>query len=125
MENKKNIKPIDRQNIISYSIICRLNMSLCSYLMCSCVLFLIFFIVGNFQNFTDNSQLLLLSVLSVLSIMLTVSSFFGIVVNSVFLFLKVRIHHRIICIIVFILMIIIAVVLLLFSSILKQLSTGI
>lgn len=125
MKNKKITKEKNKLDLTSYSIICRLTMSLCSYLMCSCILFLLFFIVGNFQNFTDDSQLLLLSVLSVVSIMLIVASFLGIIINSVFLFFKVRIPHRIICIIVFILMIIIAVVLLLFSSVLKQLSTGI
>lgn len=123
MENKINSDK--KHNFSSYALICRVIMSFASFLLSCSVIFFILYIVGNFQNFTDDAQLLMLSMISIFSILLFITSFAGIIANFVFLFGKVRIKHRIISIISLLFMLVLSIIFLLFSIILKQLSSGI
>lgn len=123
MENK--IISDKKNNFSSYALICRVIMSFASFLLSCSIIFFVIYIVGNFQNFTDDAQILMLSIISITSILLLIICFAGIIANFVFLFGGVRIKHRIISIVIFIFIIIIGIILLLFSIILKQLSLGI
>lgn len=122
MKNKKS--PLKISDFSSYSLICRVLMSLAVYLLISCIFTFTLYIAGNFQNFTDQSQIFLLTTLTVLSIMMLVSSLSGLISNIVFLIAKVRISHRIVSIIVFIFIIILGIIFLLFSTVLTRLASG-
>lgn len=53
-----------------------------------CFLLCLLYLIGNFQFFTDKTQLMILSVLSVIAAILSVMSLIAIILEFVFLFMK-------------------------------------
>ena len=81
--------------------------------------------IGNFQDFTDNAQLRILSVLSVAAAVLCILSFLGIIVEIAFVFMKSLKTPVIFSILLFIITLIIGAGLIGFATIVRRIAVGI
>lgn len=83
------------------------------------------YIIGNYQSFTDKSQLLILSVLSICSIILGTMSFLGIIQNIVFMFFKNKKTTSFFTIIFYIITLIVAFAFIFYTTVINRLAKGI
>lgn len=88
--NKKKISFTDNL-VLTY----RKLLSLIVFLFLFCLFLCVFYVIGNYKEFLDSSQKLILSWLSVSSIVLGFFSFIGLVVNILLMIKKIKIKNRI------------------------------
>ena len=121
-ENQKSSK---KKRVFPYAILGKLtrNSIILDFLIC--LLFFSLYLIGNFQAFTDRAQLRILAVLSVAAAVLCILSFFGIVEEVVFVFMKSRKTPAFFSIIFFIFTFIIGAGLIGFSTVIRRIAIGI
>ena len=121
-ENQKLSK---KKRLFPYAILGKLtrNSILLDFLIC--ILLFSLYLGGNVQDFTDRTQLRILAVLSLAAAALFILSFFGIVEEIVFVFLKSRKTPAFFSIVFFIFTMIIGLCLIAFSTIIRKIAVGI
>ncbi len=121
-ENQKNSK---KKRIFPYAILGKLirNSIILDFLIC--ILLFSLYLIGNFQDFTDSTQLRLLVVLSVAAAVLCILSFLGIVAEIVFVFMKSRKTPAFFSIVLFVFTLIIGFGLIGFATVIRRIAVGI
>ena len=121
-ENQKNSK---KKHIFPYAILGKLtrNSIILDFLIC--LLLFSLYIIGNFQAFTDRTQLRILLVLSIAAAVLCILSFLGIVVEIVFVFMKSKKTPAFFSIVLYIFLLIIGVGLIGFATVIRRIAVGI
>ena len=120
-ERKKNNKNINSP----YKILYKLTNFFINVFFVFCIVLIILYIMGNYQNFLDKSQILLLTVLSVCSVSMTVMAIISLIENTVLIFLEKTKNNQIKNILWDIFTLIFGIIILIFSIFVKQLSLGI
>lgn len=120
-ERKKNNKNINSP----YKILYKLTNFFINVFFVFCIVLIILYIMGNYQNFLDKSQILLLTVLSVCSVSMTVMAIISLIENTVLIFLEKSKNNQIKNILWDIFTLIFGIIILIFSIFIKQLSLGI
>lgn len=90
-----------------------------------CLLMCFLYLIGNFQAFSDKTQLRILFVLSITAAALVIMSFLGFVLEIVFLFMKNRKAVSLFSILFFIFSILMGCGFIAFSTIIRRLAVGI
>lgn len=121
-ENKKISK---KKRVFPYAILGKLTQNSIILDLLICILLFSLYLIGNFQDFTDNAQLRILSVLSVAASVLCILSFLGIIVEIAFVFMKSLKTPVIFSILLFIITLIIGVGLIGFATIVRRIAVGI
>lgn len=117
--NKKKISFTDNL-VLTY----RKLLSLIVFLFLFCLFLCVFYVIGNYKEFLDSSQKLILSWLSVSSIVLGFFSFIGLVVNILLMFKKIKIKNRIPAFLLMIFFILFSIFANVFSYLVNYLSLG-
>lgn len=117
--NKKKISFIDNL-VLTY----RKLLSLIVFLFLFCLFLCVFYVIGNYKEFLDSSQKLILSWLSVSSIVLGFFSFIGLVVNILLMIKKIKIKNRISAFLLMIFFILFSIFANVFSYLVNYLSLG-
>lgn len=117
--NKKKISFTDNL-VLTY----RKLLSLIVFLFLFCLFLCVFYVIGNYKEFLDSSQKLILSWLSVSSIVLGFFSFIGLVVNILLIIKKIKIKNRIPAILLMIFFILFSIFVNVFSYLVNYLSLG-
>ena len=120
-ERKKNNKNINSP----YKILYKLTNFFINVFFVFCIVLIILYIMGNYQNFLDKSQILLLTVLSFCSVSMTVMAIISLIENTVLIFLEKSKNNQIKNILWYIFTLIFGIIILIFSIFVKQLSLGI
>jgi cellulose synthase/poly-beta-1,6-N-acetylglucosamine synthase-like glycosyltransferase len=120
-ERKKNNKNINSP----YKILYKLTNFFINVFFVFCIVLIILYIMGNYQNFLDKSQILLLTVLSFCSVSMTVMAIISLIENTVLIFLEKSKNNQIKNILWDIFTLIFGIIILIFSIFVKQLSLGI
>lgn len=84
----------------------------------------IFYVIGNYKNFMDESQSIIMLCLSVIAVLLIFFAVIGIIENIVLLIGRVKIINRFISLFWMFLFVVSGIVMLFFSYIIKYLSDG-
>ena len=121
-ENKKISK---KKRVFPYAILGKLTQNSIILDLLICILLFSLYLIGNFQDFTDNAQLRILSVLSVAAAVLCILSFLGIIVEIAFVFMKSLKTPVIFSILLFIITLIIGAGLIGFATIVRRIAVGI
>ncbi|MBO4640643.1 MAG: hypothetical protein J5710_12900 [Treponema sp.] len=121
-ENQKTSK---KKRVFPYAILGKLtrNSIILDFLIC--LLLFALYLIGNFQAFTDNTQLRILVVLSITAAALCILSFLGIVVEVVFVFMKGRKTPAFFSMIFYFFTLIIGIGLIGFATVIRRISIGI
>ena len=90
-----------------------------------CLLLFSLYLIGNFQSFTDRTQLRILLVLSIAAAALCILSFLGILVEIAFVFMKSRKTPAFFSMLLFIFTLIIGLGLIGFSTVIRRIAIGI
>lgn len=117
--NKKKISFTDNL-VLTY----RKLLSLIVFLFLFCLFLCVFYVIGNYKEFLDSSQKLILSWLSVSSIVLGFFSFIGLVVNILLIIKKIKIKNRIPAFLLMIFFILFSIFANVFSYLVNYLSLG-
>ncbi|MBQ8776438.1 MAG: hypothetical protein IJZ71_03040 [Treponema sp.] len=117
--NKKKISFTDNL-VLTY----RKLLSLIVFLFLFCLFLCVFYVIGNYKEFLDSSQKLILSWLSVSSIVLGFFSFIGLVVNILLMIKKIKIKNRITAFLLMIFFILFSIFANVFSYLVNYLSLG-
>ena len=117
--NKKKISFTDNL-VLTY----RKLLSLIVFLFLFCLFLCFFYVIGNYKEFLDSSQKLILSWLSVSSIVLGFFSFIGLVVNILLIIKKIKIKNRIPAFLLMIFFILFSIFANVFSYLVNYLSLG-
>lgn len=117
--NKKKISFTDNL-VLTY----RKLLSLIVFLFLFCLFLCVFYVIGNYKEFLDSSQKLILSWLSVSSIVLGFFSFIGLVVNILLIIKKINIKNRIPAFLLMIFFILFSIFANVFSYLVNYLSLG-
>lgn len=117
--NKKKISFTDNL-VLTY----RKLLSLIVFLFLFCLFLCVFYVIGNYKEFLDSSQELILSWLSVSSIVLGFFSFIGLVVNILLIIKKIKIKNRIPAFLLMIFFILFSIFANVFSYLVNYLSLG-
>lgn len=117
--NKKKISFTDNL-VLTY----RKLLSLIVFLFLFCLFLCVFYVIGNYKEFLDSSQKLILSWLSVSSIVLGFFSFIGLVVNILLITKKIKIKNRISAFLLMIFFILFSIFANVFSYLVNYLSLG-
>lgn len=117
--NKKKISFTDNL-VLTY----RKLLSLIVFLFLFCLFLCVFYVIGNYKEFLDSSQKLILSWLSVSSIVLGFFSFIGLVVNVLLIIKKIKIKNRIPAFLLMIFFILFSIFANVFSYLVNYLSLG-
>lgn len=117
--NKKKISFTDNL-VLTY----RKLLSLIVFLFLFCLFLCVFYVIGNYKEFLDSSQELILSWLSVSSIVLGFFSFIGLVVNVLLIIKKIKIKNRIPAFLLMIFFILFSIFANVFSYLVNYLSLG-
>lgn len=89
------------------------------------VILFVLYVMGNFYNFLDETQLLILKVLTISSIFQSILSLILFIENIIYIFFTHSKVARFFTIIFSILSLIIGIVFIIYSTLVKQLSTGV
>lgn len=119
INNKKKISFTDNL-VLTY----RKLLSLIVFLFLFCLFLCVFYVIGNYKEFLDSSQKLILSWLSVSSIVLGFFSFIGLVVNILLIIKKIKIKNRIPAFLLMIFFILFSIFANVFSYLVNYLSLG-
>ena len=125
MPSQENQKSSKKKRVFPYAILGKLTRNSIILVFLICMLLFALYLIGNFQAFTDNTQLRILRVLSIVSSALCILSFFGIVIEIVFVFLKNRKTFAFFSVIFYFLTLIIGAGLIGFSTVITRISMGI
>ena len=117
--NKKKISFTDNL-VLTY----RKLLSLIVFLFLFCLFLCLFYVIGNYKEFLDSSQELILSWLSVSSIVLGFFSFIGLIVNILLMIKKIKIKNRISAFLLMIFFILFSIFANVFSYLVNYLSLG-
>ena len=117
--NKKKISFTDNL-VLTY----RKLLSLIVFLFLFCLFLCVFYVIGNYKEFLDSSQKLILSWLSVSSIVLGFFSFIGLIVNILLIIKKIKIKNRIPAFLLMIFFILFSIFANMFSYLVNYLSLG-
>ena len=117
--NKKKISFTDNL-VLTY----RKLLSLIVFLFLFCLFLCVFYVIGNYKEFLDSSQKLILSWLSVSSIVLGFFSFIGLIVNILLIIKKIKIKNRIPAFLLMIFFILFSIFVNVFSYLVNYLSLG-
>lgn len=117
--NKKKISFTDNL-VLTY----RKLLSLIVFLFLFCLFLCVFYVIGNYKEFLDSSQKLILSWLSVSSIVLGFFSFIGLIVNILLIIKKIKIKNRISALLLMIFFILFSIFANVFSYLVNYLSLG-
>lgn len=117
--NKKKISFTDNL-VLTY----RKLLSLIVFLFLFCLFLCVFYVIGNYKEFLDSSQKLILSWLSVSSIVLGFFSFIGLIVNILLMIKKIKIKNRIPAFLLMIFFILFSIFANVFSYLVNYLSLG-
>lgn len=117
--NKKKISFTDNL-VLTY----RKLLSLIVFLFLFCLFLCVFYVIGNYKEFLDTSQKLILSWLSVSSIVLGFFSFIGLIVNILLMIKKIKIKNRIPAFLLMIFFILFSIFANMFSYLVNYLSLG-
>lgn len=117
--NKKKISFTDNL-VLTY----RKLLSLIVFLFLFCLFLCVFYVIGNYKEFLDSSQELILSWLSVSTIVLGFFSFIGLVVNILLMIKKIKIKNRIPAFLLMIFFILFSIFANVFSYLVNYLSLG-
>ena len=117
--NKKKISFTDNL-VLTY----RKLLSLIVFLFLFCLFLCVFYVIGNYKEFLDSSQKLVLSWLSVSSIVLGFFSFIGLIVNILLMIKKIKIKNRIPAFLLMIFFILFSIFVNVFSYLVNYLSLG-
>ena len=114
-----------KKHIFPYTILGKLtrNSIILDFLIC--LLLFSLYLIGNFQSFTDRTQLRILLVLSIAAAALCILSFLGIVVEIVFVFMKGHKTPAFFSILLYIFTLIIGGGLIGFSTVIRRIAIGI
>ena len=125
LSNQENQKAAKKKHFFPYSILGKLtrNSIILDFLIC--ILLFSLYIIGNFQSFTDRTQLRILLVLSIAAAVLCILSFLGIVVEITFVFMKSRKTPAFFSILLFIFTLIIGAGLIGFATVIRRIAIGI
>ena len=125
LSNQENQKAAKKKHFFPYSILGKLtrNSIILDFLIC--LLLFSLYLIGNFQSFTDRTQLRILLVLSIAAAALCILSFLGIVVEIVFVFMKGRKTPAFFSILLYIFTLIIGGGLIGFSTVIRRIAIGI
>ncbi len=125
LSNQENQKNSRKKHIFPYAILGKLtrNSIILDFLIC--LLLFSFYIIGNFQAFTDRTQLRILFVLSIAAAVLCILSFLGIIIEIVFVFMKGRKTPAFFSVLLFILTLIIGIGLIGFATVIRRIAIGI
>ena len=119
-KNKKKKMGLTDNLVLTY----RKIFSLIVFLFLFCLFLCVFYVIGNYKEFLDSSQELILSWLSVSSIFMGFFSFTGLVVNVLLMIKKIKIKNRIPAIFLMIFFILFSILSNVFSSLINYLSLG-
>ena len=119
-KNKKKKMGLTDNLVLTY----RKIFSLIVFLFLFCLFLCVFYVIGNYKEFLDSSQELILSWLSVSSIFLGFFSFTGLVVNVLLMIKKIKIKNRISAIFLMIFFILFSILSNVFSYLINYLSLG-
>lgn len=125
LPQQENQKISKKKRAFPYSILGKLTRNSVILVFLICLLLFALYIIGNFQSFTDKTQLRILNVLSVVAAVLCILSFFGIVIEIVFVFMKNRKTFAFFSVIFYIFMLIISAGLIGFSTVIIRIAMGI
>ena len=125
LSNQENQKASKKKHFFPYSILGKLtrNSIILDFLIC--ILLFSLYIIGNFQSFTDRTQLRILFILSIAAAVLCILSFLGIVVEITFVFMKSRKTPAFFSILLFIFTLIIGAGLIGFATVIRRIAIGI
>lgn len=125
LSNQENQKTSKKKLFFPYAILGKLtrNSIILDFLIC--ILLFSLYIIGNYQAFTDRTQLRILFVLSIAAIVLCILSFLGIVVEITFVFMKSRKTPAFFSILLYIFTLIIGGGLIGFSTVIRRIAVGI
>lgn len=99
-------------------------LSLIVFLFLFCLFLCVFYVIGNYKEFLDSSQELILSWLSVSTIVLGFFSFIGLIVNILLMIKKIKIKNRIPAFLLMIFFILFSIFANVFSYLVNYLSLG-
>jgi len=119
-KNKKKKMGLTDNLVLTY----RKIFSLIVFLFLFCLFLCVFYVIGNYKEFLDSSQELILSWLSVSSIFMGFFSFTGLVVNVLLMIKKIKIKNRIPAIFLMIFFILFSILSNVFSYLINYLSLG-
>lgn len=123
MNNKKTKHPLVKKNI--YELVYRLTKNLVYLLLVFTILLFSIYIVGNFQNFLDKSQFLILSILSACSVFMVFLSFVGIIENVIMIFTNRNKGKCFLAIILLFITFIIGMIFIFYSTVIQEISLGV
>ena len=122
MKDKKELK--DFINFNTLSIFNKLVKNALWILFVFDLIIFLFYIFGNYFNYTDKTLILILRIMSGTSVMLGIISVVGFFENIVYIFFDKRLFRRIISIIFAIIALAVAVLLIVYSTVLMHLALG-
>ncbi|MBO4858225.1 MAG: hypothetical protein J5527_06905 [Treponema sp.] len=122
MKDKKELK--DFINFNTLSIFNKLVKNALWILFVFDLIIFLFYIFGNYFNYTDKTLILILRIMSGTSVMLGIISVVGFFENIVYIFFDKRLFRRIISIIFAIITLAVAVLLIVYSTVLMHLALG-
>ena len=122
---KEKLKIPKKKRVFPYAILGKLtrNSIILDFLIC--LLLFSLYLIGNFQDFTDKTQIRILVVLSITAATLCILSFFGIIVELVFVFMKSRKTSVFFSILLYIFTLITGAGLIGFATIIRRIAIGI
>ena len=123
--SQENQKISKKKRIFPYAILGKLTRNSIVLDFLICLLLFSLYLIGNFQYFTDRTQLRILLVLSITAAALCILSFLGIVVEVVFVFMKGRKSSAFFSILLYIFTLIIGGGLIGFSTVIRRIAVGI
>ena len=122
MKDKKELK--DFINFNSLTVFNKLVKNALWILFVFDLIVFLFYIFGNYFNYTDKTLILILRIMSGTSVMLGIISVVGFFENIVYIFFDKRLFRRIISIFFTIIALAVAVLLIIYSTVLMHLALG-
>lgn len=90
-----------------------------------CILLFLFYLMGNYQNFMDKTQLLILTVLGIVSVLEVVLSFLGLIEIVFFMIANKFRLNNIFSLLFLIAAFIISIIFVIYAVIIKRFATGV
>ena len=121
----KTKKQVKNRHSFAFVFLERLTRNSIFLLFLMCMLFLLFYLIGNFQGFIDRSQLIILRVLTATSICLCIMSLIGFVLEIIFLFMKDKKSRHFLTMFFYLFTFVTGFALIIFSMVIRKIAAGI
>lgn len=121
---KADQKETKKKPIFPFTFLSKLFRNSVLIVLMICCLMTLLYLIGNFQAFTDKTQLRILLVLSIMASSLVMMAFLGFVLEIVFIFLKNKKTVSFLSILFFIFSILMGCSFIAFSTIIRRLALG-